>query len=278
MNNEIISEFERYLKSLVNENKNTVYAAMNYSLSAGGKRIRPLMVVLACRALGGDERESFPLAAAIEMVHTYSLIHDDLPAMDNDDLRRGRPTNHKVYGEAMAILAGDALLTEAFSVIAKSSLPPDRQIRAVEVLSQRAGARGMVFGQALDMSGSESLEKLLLMYERKTSDLLAASLAMGAIAAGGNGDEFDTFAKYTGLAFQIMDDILDVTSSEEKLGKSINSDDKNDKITSLSFMKQEDAERLLEDYTAKAVASLEFLGDKGAELRKLAYFLMKRDY
>ncbi|MBQ7718228.1 MAG: polyprenyl synthetase family protein [Clostridia bacterium] len=275
---ELTTRFEAYLKDLMGKNDNSVYDAMNYSLSAGGKRIRPYLAMLACRALGGKAEDVFPFATAIEMVHTYSLIHDDLPAMDNDDLRRGKPTSHKVYGEAMAILAGDALLTEAFSVIAESDLSADKKIRAAGALSKRAGAKGMVLGQALDMKGSESLDGLLLMYERKTSDLLAAALSMGAIAAGGKGDEFDTFAKYTGIAFQVMDDILDVTSSEEKLGKNINSDGKNDKITSLSFMTMEDAKNMLEDYTARAVDSLAFLGDKDKELKELAYFLMKRDY
>ena len=255
---------------------NPVYNAMNYSLCAGGKRLRPLLCILAAEALGAKAEDALPFAAAIEMVHTYSLIHDDLPAMDNDDLRRGKPTNHKVFGEASAILAGDALLTEAFGVIAKCGAAPERKAAAVLKLSECAGARGMVLGQELDIKGADSLSDVLSVYEKKTSCLLSAALGMGAAAAGGNGNEFDVFANNLGIAFQIKDDILDVTSSEEELGKPIKSDEKNEKHTSLSFMSIDEAQETVSKLTREAIASLDFVGKRGDELKEVALYLIER--
>lgn len=258
------------------EGDNPVYKAMNYSLRAGGKRLRPLLCLLAAEALGGQASEALPFAAAIEMVHTYSLIHDDLPAMDNDDLRRGKPTNHKIFGEASAILAGDALLTEAFGAIAKSGAAPERKAAAVLKLSECAGACGMVLGQELDIKGANSLSELLSIYEKKTSCLLSAALGMGAVSAGGSGDEFDVFAKNLGIAFQIKDDILDVTSSVEELGKPIKSDEKNKKHTSLTYLTPKEAQKTVSALTKKAVESLSFTGERGNGLKEVALYLIER--
>ena len=260
------------------DEKNPVFKAMNYSISCGGKRVRPLITLLCCEALGGKAQDALYFAAAVEMVHTYSLIHDDLPAMDNDDLRRGKPTNHKVFGEAMAILAGDALLTEAFYAISSAKLSSDKKSLATGILSYMAGAHGMVFGQALDMEKPDNVMKVINMYERKTSDMLRAAAALGAAAAGGAGDEFDEYARCLGVAFQIRDDILDITSDEATLGKPIGSDEKNEKATILKYMSVRKAENMAEALTQRAEKSLEFLGDKADDLRELAKVLIDRKY
>jgi len=281
LSNEILEKINRadeYIKGLFSENEDLIGKAMSYSVFAGGKRIRPLLCMLACEAMGGCGEDALPFAAAIEFIHCYSLIHDDLPAMDNDDFRRGKPSNHKVFGEDIAILAGDALLTEAFSVIAKAPHDADKCIKAVTQLSKRAGRYGMVLGQVLDMSGCDRLEDLLEIYRRKTSDLLCASLSMGAIAAGGRGDEFNEFGEKIGIAFQIKDDILDVTSTEEVLGKPINSDEKNEKKTSLKFMSIEEAQKEVEKLTNEGKKSVSFAGDKAKNLLELADYLIYREY
>ena len=269
---------DSYIKELFPESESEILNAMGYSVLAGGKRIRPLMVLLSCEALGGDIKKALPFAAAIEMVHCYSLIHDDLPAMDDDDFRRGKPSNHKVFGEAMAILAGDALLTEAFSEIAKAEVSDTQKIKAVASLSKRAGKDGMVLGQALDMHGCDKFDDLLEIYRRKTGDLLCASLSMGALAAGGKGDEFDEYGEKIGIAFQIKDDILDVTSSEEVLGKPINSDEKNEKKTSLKFISLEKAQEMVKILTDEGKNSLSFLGDGNKKLLEIADYLIFREY
>lgn len=269
---------DSYIKELFPESESEILNAMGYSVLAGGKRIRPLMVLLSCEALGGDIQKALPFAAAIEMVHCYSLIHDDLPAMDDDDFRRGKPSNHKVFGEAMAILAGDALLTEAFSEIAKAEVSDTQKIKAVAALAKRAGKDGMVLGQALDMHGCSEFESLLEIYRRKTGDLLCAALSMGALAAGGKGSEFDEYGEKIGVAFQIKDDILDVTASEEVLGKPINSDEKNEKKTSLKFISLEKAQEMVKTLTEEGKNSLSFLGDGGKKLLEIADYLILREY
>ena len=248
---------------------NPVYKAMNYSLCAGGKRLRPLLCILAAEALGAKAEDALPFAAAIEMVHTYSLIHDDLPAMDNDDLRRGKPTNHKIFGEASAILAGDALLTEAFGVIAKCGAAPEKKTAAILKLSECAGARGMVLGQELDIKGADSLSDVLSIYEKKTSCLLSAALGMGAAAAGGNGNEFDVFAKNLGIAFQIKDDLLETDGAD-------NSDEINNKSTYITLFGKERAAELAEKYTATAIGELDGFGGRSAELKDIAFALLGR--
>ena len=201
--------------------------SMHYSLTAGGKRIRPALVLEFCRISGGDVEKALPVACAIEMLHTYSLIHDDLPCMDNDDLRRGKPTNHVVYGECTATLAGDALQAEAFGTIARSELPAENKIACVEILADAVGSDGMCAGQYLDMVGESKRlteEELDDINSRNTGALLIAACRMGVAAAGGSGEMLEAAAHYgacVGAAFQIRDDILDVISTSEELGKPI---------------------------------------------------------
>ena len=261
-----------------NVKQKKVNEAMKYSLSAGGKRIRPVLTLCFCEMCGGNKESALPVACAIEYMHTFSLIHDDLPCMDDDDFRRGKPSNHKVFGEAMAILAGDALLTEAFSLICKAEIPDTQKVKATEILARRAGKDGMVLGQALDMKGTDNLESLLEIYRRKTSDLLCAALSMGALAAGGSGHEFDEFGEKIGIAFQIKDDILDVLSTEEVLGKPICSDEKNDKKTSLKFISLDEAQKMVSSLSEEGKNSIEFTGKAGDNLRLLADYLIFREY
>lgn len=208
-----------------------LFDAMRYSLLAGGKRLRPMLTLALCEICGGSAEEALPFAAAVEMVHTYSLIHDDLPCMDNDDYRRGKPTNHKVYGEAVAVLAGDALLTAAFSQLAAASLPAERVVRAVDALSRCAGELGMVGGQVLDINAETRLcteQEVYDIQSRKTGALISAACRLGVIAAGGSDEQLRSAVRYAeaiGLAFQIEDDILDVIGDEKKLGKATGMDE-----------------------------------------------------
>ncbi len=213
------------------EPQSRLFEAMRYSLLAGGKRLRPILTMEFCRMCGGDWKDAVPFAAAVEMVHTYSLIHDDLPCMDNDDYRRGRLTNHKVYGEAMAVLAGDALLTDAFSMLASIAIPGVDLATAVGVLSECAGSHGMVGGQVLDMLSEERActeQEILDIQTRKTGALLNAACALGVLAGKGTEAQMQAacgFAALIGLAFQIRDDMLDVIGSAEVLGKATGVDD-----------------------------------------------------
>ena len=207
-----------------------LYASMRYSTLAGGKRIRPYLVLAACEMFGGSVKDAIYFASAIEMVHTYSLIHDDLPSMDNDDLRRGKPTNHKVYGEATATLAGDALLTGAFEILCAADLPAEAKISAVRVLSEAAGGDGMVGGQIMDLAAEEGeipFETLIKTHSLKTGAMITASVRLGLIAAGVSDPEaiqaLCTYARHIGLAFQIVDDMLDVVGDESELGKGVSS-------------------------------------------------------
>ena len=237
--------------------------AMDYSLLSGGKRIRPVLALETCRMCGGTREQAMDFAAGVEMIHTYSLIHDDLPAMDDDDLRRGRPTNHKVYGEAMSILAGDALLTAAFAQLARADLPADRVVKAVQCLSEYAGSRGMVGGQALDMEGEGkdlTRDDLELLQRLKTGALISAATELGCIAAGGtekDREKLHRYAQAIGLAFQIRDDMLDVTSTDEELGKPVGSDSTNDKNTFVSVLGLEACGALVDKLTREAVEALE---------------------
>ncbi len=216
------------------EPQKELFSAMRYSLLAGGKRLRPIFVFDFCRMCGGDWQAAVPFAAAVEMVHTYSLIHDDLPCMDNDDFRRGKPTNHKVYGEATAVLAGDAMLTAAFSQLAAAPFSAEVRIRAVEILSNCAGELGMVGGQMLDMLSEKrqcTKQEVLDIQSRKTGALIRASCMLGVLAGNGSEDQMkaaEKFASELGLAFQIRDDMLDVIGDASKLGKAVCTDaDKN---------------------------------------------------
>ena len=236
--------------------------SMRYSLTAGGKRIRPMLVLEFCRISGGDINKALPVACAIEMLHTYSLIHDDLPCMDNDDLRRGRPTNHVVYGECTAVLAGDALQAEAFGTIARSELPAEARSKCVEILADAVGSDGMCAGQFLDMVGeSKHLTEAELdeINSRQTGALLIAACRMGVAAAGGSDKLMDTAAVYgacVGAAFQIRDDILDVISTSEQLGKPVGSDMQEHKNTYMALLGEEKCMQMVEKLTESAKTAL----------------------
>ena len=236
--------------------------SMEYSLLAGGKRIRPVLTLETCRLCGGVPETALPFACAVEMVHTYSLIHDDLPAMDNDELRRGRPTNHIVYGEATAILAGDALLTAAFEQLTGAGPPAERIVDAVRCLSQAAGPAGMVGGQALDMAGEgRALDRgeLELLQNLKTGALISAAAELGCIAAGGSPEQrsqMRAYAQSLGRAFQIRDDMLDVTSSQEELGKTIGSDRNNEKSTFVTALGLDGCAALIQRLTRQGIEAL----------------------
>ena len=221
----------------------SLFSSVEYSLLAGGKRIRPFLVLSFCKLCGGNTKSAVSFALALEMVHTYSLIHDDLPCMDNDDMRRGKPTNHRVYGEATALLAGDALLTEAFSIIANSKNSDMQKVQAIKVLSENSGLLGMIGGQEIDLKSESKnipLETLFELQERKTGKLIEAACLVGCIAAGSINDEKSKaareFSKAFGLAFQITDDILDITGDEASLGKNVGSDEKEHKSTFVSLL------------------------------------------
>jgi geranylgeranyl diphosphate synthase type II len=259
--------------------------AMSYSLLAGGKRLRPVLVMLACQACGGDPELALPAACALEMVHTYSLIHDDLPAMDDDDLRRGRPTNHKVFGEALAILAGDALLTLAFEVIATRVSPPEVAAACCADLASAAGAVGMVAGQVADLeaeeSGQATLEMLEAIHRRKTGRLLCSALTLGARVAQADPETLTRLKEYgllIGLAFQITDDLLDIRGNVEKVGKGVNKDAALGKLTYPSLLGVEASERRAETLIADACRLIEPLGERGRTLRELAQFILHRDH
>lgn len=262
---------EDYLSHLCREGERyaDLQEAMEYSLMAGGKRIRPVLVLETCRMCGGDPQQALPFAAAVEMVHTYSLIHDDLPAMDDDQLRRGRPTNHVVYGEATAILAGDGLLTAAFGQLASAQLPAQRIVEAVRCLSEAAGPEGMVGGQALDMAGegrAMTRRELEQLQSLKTGALIAAAAQLGCIAAGGNEEQLQKVKRYAqalGRAFQVRDDMLDVTSSDAELGKPVGSDRANEKNTFVTALGLSGCSQLMEQLTQEAVNALEGFEEAG---------------
>ena len=262
-----------------------LYDAMYYSLLAGGKRIRPVLLMEACRMCGGDPAAAYPFAGAIEMIHTYSLIHDDLPCMDDDDLRRGRPTNHKVYGEATAVLAGDALLTAAFEWMLDPTveLPPQRVLEAAGLLARAAGAQGMVGGQVLDMAGEGhalGLSEVEELQRLKTGALIQAAVEMGCVLAGGSQEQRQAlcrFAARLGLAFQIQDDILDVVGDQATLGKPVGSDAKREKNTFVTLKGLEECRRLVDKLTAEAVEALSLFGPEGEDLCWLAQSLAGRE-
>lgn len=236
--------------------------SMRYSLTAGGKRIRPVLVLEFCRISGGDTEAALPVACAIEMLHTYSLIHDDLPCMDNDELRRGKPTNHVVYGECTAVLAGDALQAEAFGTIARSSLPAQAKAACVEIFADAVGSDGMCAGQFLDMIGESrklTEDELNEINSRKTGALLIAACKMGVAAAGGSAEMLEAAALYgasIGAAFQIRDDVLDVISTNEQLGKSVGSDAKEQKNTYMALLGEDGCMQLVKSLTENAKSSL----------------------
>ncbi len=261
--------------------------AMDYSLMAGGKRLRPMLMKETYSLFGGESRVIEPFMAAIEMIHTYSLVHDDLPAMDNDDYRRGRKTTHVVYGEDMGILAGDALLNFAFETAANAfDIEPGQSYkigRALQILAKKSGVFGMIGGQVVDvMSAGEVIsgEKLNFIYKLKTSALIEASMMIGAVLADADESEIgivEEIAGKTGLAFQIQDDILDVTSSSDKLGKPTHSDEKNDKPTYVTWKGLTESRTLVEKYSREALQLLTDIAPQNEFLAQLLEWLIERD-
>ncbi len=256
---------EGYLQQMyvkfAKEPQKPLFDAMEYSLLAGGKRLRPIFALDFCRMCGGNWQDAAPFAAAIEMIHTYSLIHDDLPCMDNDDFRRGRPTNHKVFGEGMAVLAGDALLTDAFMVASAAKLPNSADMGlAIGLMAEGAGSLGMVGGQVLDIMSEErelSVQEVLDIQSRKTGCLIRIACCLGVIAGGGSRKQLDAagkFAENLGLAFQIRDDMLDVIGTQEEMGKGVGTDAV--KNTFVRLYGLEKCEALVQEYTQNAIDAL----------------------
>ena len=276
----------KYLPAEENYQK-TIMEAMNYSMLAGGKRLRPMLMLETYRLFGGQSKVIEPFMAAMEMVHTYSLVHDDLPAMDNDEYRRGKKTTHAVYGEAMGILAGDALLNFAFETATKAfdMEPSNVNIgKALQVLAKKAGIYGMIGGQVVDIQAEGTTdmtkEKLDFIYRLKTGALMEASMVIGAILAGATKNEqqiVEMVAGEIGLAFQIQDDILDVTSTEEVLGKPIGSDEKNQKFTYVTFKGLEEAKEDVATITEQAIAHMNSLAGKNEFLNELLFYLVARE-
>lgn len=262
----------------------TIHKAMRYSLFAGGKRMRPALCLAAAAACGGREADALPLACAVECIHTYSLIHDDLPAMDDDDYRRGKLTNHKVFGEGIAILAGDALLTQAFEIAAKSKgCPRYSHQQIVLELAHAAGSQQLIAGQVADLEGEgkkTSAPQLRYIHERKTSALLCCSVRLGGMSANCSATQLKAltdFGYHVGLAFQIIDDILDVTQTSEQLGKTAGKDTRAQKATYPSIVGLEKSRKIAEELTNKAFAALKAFNGRAIALEALAEFLLKRD-
>ncbi len=283
----INQDLYKYLDTYLDEYK-LVFDSMRYSVENGGKRVRPLLTLLFCDACGGDVKKALPLADAVEYIHTYSLIHDDLPCMDNDDYRRGKPSNHKVYGEAIALLAGDGLLTAAFERITDCQrvglYSADVAVKAIYTLSHLAGSRGMIGGQIIDLLNENNSEadfdNLKLMDSLKTGALIEAACTMGCIAAEADEEKIEAaaeFAQKIGLAFQIKDDILDVTSSLEKLGKMAGSDAQNGKSTYVTLLGVEKCQALVDELTDEAMKALEVFENNEA-LKEYAKYLADREY
>ena len=261
----------------------TIHRAMRYSLFAGGKRIRPILSIEAARTVGCDSDGVIAAACSLELIHTYSLIHDDLPALDNDDYRRGKLTNHKVFGDAMAILAGDALLTFAFQVLAELDLPADRKVRMIGELAVASGTvGGMIGGQVADLEGEGKPPDAALLesiHRAKTGALLRASLRLGAIYAGASDEEYhwlSCYGEHVGLAFQIVDDILDVEESSEALGKTAGKDAQQGKITFPAVYGLEESRRMAEEECARAHAVIERFGERALRLNELADLIVHR--
>ncbi|MGQ9671265.1 MAG: polyprenyl synthetase family protein [Desulfosoma sp.] len=266
----------------------TVVEAARYSLFAGGKRVRPVLCLAAAEVAEGSVSAVMPAACALEMVHTYSLIHDDLPAMDNDDFRRGRPTNHRVYGEAVAILAGDLLLTEAFGLLAAppavedAVIPAERRLQAVAILARASGAQGMIAGQVIDLESEArdvDLTTVEYMHIRKTGALISASLEIGAVLSGASPEAVEALTRYgrhVGLAFQITDDLLDVEGNPEVMGKSAGSDAAKNKKTYPALVGVVRTKEIAQDHVQQAVKALDGFGHKADPLRALAHYLLIR--
>ncbi len=281
---DVDKELNRLLPRL-RQKPSSIHGAMRYSVFAGGKRLRPVLCMAAAEACGGSARDALAPACAVELVHTYSLVHDDLPCMDDDDLRRGRPTCHKVYGEGMAVLCGDALLTEAFAILAAT--PPTRRYSTrdfIAELADTAGSRKLIGGQVMDLEGEGKIltkRDLVLIHEAKTAALLTTSLRLGAMAANATPARIDAltaFGHALGLAFQVIDDILDVTQSTEILGKTAGKDAAVDKATYPAILGLDASRREAARLTRAAMEALAPLGAKGSRLREIAGHLLQREY
>lgn len=263
----------------------TIHKAMRYSIFAGGKRIRPALTLAACDAVAGRARTAMPAACAVECIHTYSLIHDDLPCMDDDDFRRGKPTNHKVFGEGIAVLAGDALLTHAFALVARVTPPrPYTTQQLVTELAFAAGSERLIAGQVQDLEGENSklsLDKVKRTHLNKTAALIIASIRLGAMAGGATPSELKRLTRYgqdLGLAFQVIDDVLDATSTKEVMGKSVGADAKNQKSTFVTALGVEKSRQYAADLIADAHAQLAGFGRRAAPLRAIADFFLTRKH
>lgn len=285
MAKDINLHLERYLPKAEGRLSH-IYDAMRYSTLAGGKRIRPILLLLSYEAVGGEDEDIYPFACAVEMIHTYSLIHDDLPAMDNDDFRRGMETNHIKYGEWTAILAGDALLNLAFEVMLDATMKNSKKsyIEAMNILGTASGTRGMIGGQVVDIiSENQDADEDVIdfIHRNKTAALMVAPVDMGSTLGGATKEVkqvLHNFALNLGLAFQIEDDILDVLSTKEELGKPINSDIKNNKSTYVSIKGIEEAKNRVQQLTNEGIKELDVLGKRAEKLKQLALFLTSRTY
>ncbi|NLP29116.1 MAG: polyprenyl synthetase family protein [Clostridia bacterium] len=268
-----------------NNYNSLIYEAMTYSLSVGGKRIRPILLMLTYGLYKENHKDVIEMAAAIEMIHTYSLIHDDLPSMDNDDLRRGKPTCHKVYGEGIAILAGDALLNEAASILVKYAVKNgERALRAADIILEASGPEGMIGGQIVDILSENKkidFDQLNYIHKNKTGALIKAAIQAGAIMGGADENEVEVLTNYgekLGLAFQVKDDILDVIGEANVLGKRINSDLENNKTTYVTEYGLEKCKKICSDLTSECISLLDKLNLNTVELKKLTNFLLNREY
>lgn len=290
----VLKEKASYIEKLLKEYmpkeegyQKTIMEAMNYSLSAGGKRLRPILTLEACKSVGGDYKDAIPFAMAIEMIHTYSLIHDDLPALDNDDLRRGKKTNHIVFGEDMAILAGDALLNYAFEVMLLGSMNkenPNKYLNAMYEIASAAGINGMIGGQVVDVQSENkkiSKEKLDYIHNNKTAAIMIGCMRAGAIIGNANDNELENITKYSkniGLAFQIVDDILDIVGDESKLGKKVGSDIDNNKSTYPSLIGLEESKEEANRLIKEAKEALTQISNDTEFLSSLADYIVDREY
>jgi geranylgeranyl diphosphate synthase type II len=266
----------------------TIFQAMRYSIFAGGKRVRPILSIAAAEAVQGDGEAVLPVACALEMLHTYSLIHDDLPAMDNDDYRRGKLTNHKMFGEAIAILAGDALLTHTFELLTHPDLmqrfPPDRVLRVAHEIAKASGTFGMIGGQVVDIQSEGKqvdLPTMEYIHAHKTGALIRAAVRSGGILGGGTPEAIEalsTYGAHIGFAFQIIDDILDIKGQEHLLGKKTGSDVNKKKATFPSVIGLEESARRAQQVLEKALSTLEPFGEHGEALREIARFIVEREF
>ena len=295
MNNfeQILTEKTKYIEDIIYNfcpreegRQKLIIQAMNYSLKAGGKRLRPMLMLETAKLFGGKETEVYPFMAAMEMIHTYSLVHDDLPAMDNDEFRRGKKTTHALYGEDMGILAGDGLLNFAYEIMSEAVLLSDNIktcVQAMSIIAKKAGIYGMVGGQTVDIlndNKEKSLDTIMYIHNLKTAALIEASMMAGAVIAGAEDKEvkiIEKIANNIGIAFQIQDDILDITSTTEVLGKPVHSDEKNNKSTYVSICGLKNSKKQVEMYSKEAIELLDSLGSKNEFLRALILKLINRE-